>query len=135
MDTYEVDAWGLDLSDADTEAVREVFTQVGLDRYFTPHVVVLVRDEDGAVVGAITGNDELSVAVRPERQQEGIGTEMVRCLLAGDGGGYMVAGTEAGVSFLYSLPHSLGGFPEELDVPLWEGMQEQWGGAYPLPPA
>jgi len=122
---YEVDPYGLDMETDDLDAAWEVFADAGIERHFSEHLVVVARDEDGDIIGAIAGNDELSVAVSPDRQQEGIGTEMIRQLLEAGGGGFMVAGTEAGASFLMSLPGSLGGYPEELDVPMWESMKEE----------
>jgi hypothetical protein len=121
----EIDAWGLTLEKDILDDIWEVFNDVNLIRHFSEHVVALARDAEGDIIGAVTGNDELSLAVCADRQQEGIGTEMIRQLIAAGGGGFMVAGTEAGASFLHSLPNSLGCFPEELDVPMWESMREE----------
>ena len=121
--TIEVSAWGLDLETDALDDIWNVFNDVGLIRHFSEHVVAVARDEDGDIIGAVTGDDELSLAVVEDRQREGIGTEMIRQLLAVGGGGFMVAGTEAGAAFLFNLPNELGGFPEELDVPSWEELR------------
>ena len=119
----ETDAYGLTLEKDALDDIWNVFNDVDLIRHFSEHVVAVARDEDGDIIGAVTGNDELSLAVVEDRQHEGIATEMIRQLLAAGGGGFMGAGTEAGAAFLFSLPHSLGGFPEELDVPSWEALR------------
>jgi hypothetical protein len=118
----EVDAWGLTLEQDVLDEIWEVFNDVELAGHFHKHVVVLARDAEGDIIGAVTGNDELSLAVCEDRQQEGIGTEMIRQLLAANGGGFMVAGTEAGAAFLSSLLHNLTEGHDALDVPMWESM-------------
>ncbi len=92
----KADAYGLNLSHDDIESLWEVFDLAGISQHFSEHPVAVARDADGDIIGGVTGR-----------------------------GGFMVAGTDAGSSFLFSLPDRLGGFPETLDVPCWEMLREE----------
>jgi len=124
--TITVQIYGLDLEDDDLDGLSDIYEEGNIVQHFSETVVVVARNEHGAVIGGVTesGGDELAIGVDEEWQDQGIGTAMVKAFLKAGGVGYMVAGTEAGSSFLMSLPNKLGGFPEELDVPCWKELPD-----------
>jgi len=124
--TIEAVTYGVDLTEDEYETLEFLFDDVDCWHWFSEDVVVIARDDEGTIIGGITesGGDGLTIAVASDSQNSGIGTAMVKAFLEAGGCGYMVAGTEAGSSFLFSLPNRLGYFPEELDVPCWTELQE-----------
>jgi GNAT superfamily N-acetyltransferase len=123
----EVDTWGIDLTYEQIDACRRVFHAAGIGHYFHNNVLAIywVDKEPVAVLSGHDG-DELSVAVHPDEQGQGLATVLIAAFLDAGGTGFMVAGTEAGAGFLWDLPIKLGGFPEELEVSSWDAMREEW---------
>lgn len=121
----QINIYGIELTKDQLDECWEVFNDAGIVQYFYEHIVGIAW-EDGEPVAVLCGYDELSIAVHPDHQGQGLGTVLMAAFLEAGGDGYMVAGTEAGSCFLRELPMKLGGFPEELEVPSWEGLQEEW---------
>lgn len=116
----------LELTPEEMDDCWEVFHDAGISEFFYEEIVGIVVVDD-VIVGVLCGVEELSIAIHPDHQGMGYGTVLLAAFLEVGGTGFMVAGTEKGSSFLHEFPSKLGGFPEELDVPSWGSLAEQWG--------
>lgn len=125
--TITVQTYGLALDLDDLDGLNDIYEEGDISQYFSETVVVVARNEHGAIIGGLTesGGDELAIGVDEEWQGSGIGTAMIKKFLEAGGGGFMVAGTEAGSEFLMSLFGKLGDLAENLDVPCWESFSEE----------
>ena len=123
----EVRTYGLELDDDELDWLEGIYEDEGIPQHFSDTVLVLARDEDGDIIGGLTesGGDELTIGIDEGWQGHGIGTAMVKALIAEGGGGFMVAGTDAGSEFLYGLYQQLTEEErEELDVPSWLAFED-----------
>lgn len=121
----DVDA-GIDADDFD-EAVYSLFDAVGIPGHCYEDTVAVAYDPDGALIGALTENmgGEWSVAVDSGWHGHGIATALVRQAIADGHCGFMVAGTDDGAGWIFSLYYKLS--PDEreaLDVPSWADIEE-----------
>ena len=126
--TIEARTYGIDLTGDEYDELWEIYDARDIAQYFTEEVVAVARDSDGDIIGGITesGVDELTIGVNEGWQGYGIGTAMIKALIAEGGGGFMVAGTDAGSEFLWGLYEQLTEAErEELDVPSWESREEE----------
>lgn len=102
------------------EDAHSLMDSVGLGQYASTNVEVTAWDDDRLVGVVVSHGDEWSVAVEEDYQRREIGTTMIRVLIASGEHGYMVAGTDSGADWLYSLFHLLSEDEREhVDVPLW----------------
>jgi GNAT superfamily N-acetyltransferase len=125
----QVDPHGLSLSPDETDELWNVFNDAGIVNYFhEERILAVARDSDGDVIGGVTADasEEIALAVQPDWQGSGIGGAMITQLVAQGGGGYMVAGTQAGAGFIRSLPGRFGGFPQQIDAPSWQQQRRMW---------
>jgi GNAT superfamily N-acetyltransferase len=124
--TVKARVYGIELEDDEYDALEEIYQDGDIGQYYSEDVVAVARDNDGDIIGGITeSGDELTIGVDEGWQGHGIGTAMIKALLAEGGGGFMVAGTDAGSEFLWGLYDQLTEAErEELDVPSWADREE-----------
>lgn len=118
-------SYHLKTTDAEEEQVDVLFEDGGISQHRGETLAIAI--EDGEVVGALTeyNGDEWSVAVDSGCQGVGVATRLVQAVIAQGGSGFMVAGTDDGVSWLHGLYWKLTEDEREsLEVPSWEGIEE-----------
>tara|TARA_B100000745_G_scaffold299880_1_gene251876 strand:- start:4027 stop:4428 length:402 start_codon:yes stop_codon:yes gene_type:complete len=113
------------LTDAQHDEVSQLFWDCGIPEYEGPEVLVVVWDEHGDIIAAMTScAGDWAVAVHPSRQQEGLARKMVEAALQAGESGYMVAASEEGLYFLHSLYYHLSDEQKEsLEVPCWAELE------------
>jgi GNAT superfamily N-acetyltransferase len=114
-----------------TAMVSVLFNEEGILQYLHETILVMAVDSDGDIIGALTENaeNEWSIAVDAGFQGQGIATRMIKEALEQGESGFMVAGTDAGLEFLFGLYHKL--TPEEregLDVTCWADLENEDSG-------
>lgn len=107
--------------DVDEEQLDELLLDLDIptpDMHWATVVVQAV--EDGVLLGVIIADsqDEITMVVHEDRQREGICTQMLVELERLEAHFYATAGSGAGASALYSLPHTLGRIPNNIE---WSG--------------
>ena len=125
MITLRASSYHLETTEDDESRVDTLFEDAGIPqhRYGTTLAVVL---EDGQPIGALTesGSGEWSVAVDDGFRGSGLATQMIQAVLADGGTGFLVAGSEDGAGFIYTLYFRLSEDEREsLEVPSWDDLE------------
>ena len=107
--------------DVDAEQLDELLSDLDIpvpDMHFAE--VRVQATEDGQLLGVIVAcqQDEITLVVRPDRQREGICTQMLVELEKLDDHFYATAGSDAGASALWALQNELGRTPSNIE---WSG--------------
>jgi len=126
MISIQASSYYLETTESEEAQVTALFegADIPQHRYETTLALAIVG---GTVAGALTesGEGEWSLAVSSVFQGSGIATKLVRAVIAEDGSGFLVAGTEDGLGFLFSLHSQLTEEEREcLEVPSWATIEE-----------